>query len=46
MEETTKNLQIEHEEFVKHVNEESHKPNTGTGSFSFYLFNLISGLIN
>uniref|UniRef100_A0A1D1Y3T3 Synapse-associated protein 1 n=1 Tax=Anthurium amnicola TaxID=1678845 RepID=A0A1D1Y3T3_9ARAE len=30
VEETTRNLQHEHEEFVKQVNEESHKPKTGT----------------
>ncbi|CAB4400259.1 unnamed protein product [Rhizophagus irregularis] len=30
VEETTRNLQNEHEEFVKQVNEESHKPNVGT----------------
>ncbi|RIA81958.1 hypothetical protein C1645_836138 [Glomus cerebriforme] len=30
VEETTRNLQHEHEEFVKQVNEDSHKPNAGT----------------
>jgi len=40
VEETAKNLQHEHEEFVKQVNEKVHKPKAGTGS-SFgliYLF--------
>jgi hypothetical protein len=32
VEETTRNLQHEHEEFVKQVNEETHKPNAGTGN--------------
>jgi hypothetical protein len=43
VEETTRNLQSEHEEFVKQVNEESHKPNTGTGKF-LSLFILIQFL--